>query len=90
MCAWQVHSYGGTEELQLSCSVRDPVISKPDDVLVNVSASSVNPIDVAMMSMFCIYICMLYIVFFETVFLFSMLLVLLILLTLQKAMEQHF
>ena len=51
MCAWQVHSYGGTEELQLSCSVRDPVISKPDDVLVNVAAASVNPIDVAMMSM---------------------------------------
>ncbi|XP_034251328.1 reticulon-4-interacting protein 1 homolog, mitochondrial [Thrips palmi] len=50
ICAWQVHAYGGVEELQLSCSVREPVISKPDDVLVNVSASSVNPIDVAMMN----------------------------------------
>ncbi|KAE8747807.1 hypothetical protein FOCC_FOCC005420 [Frankliniella occidentalis] len=50
MCAWQVHSYGGTEELQLSCSVRQPVVTKPDDVLVNVAASSVNPIDVAMMN----------------------------------------
>lgn len=50
ICAWQIHAYGGVEELQLSCSVREPVISKPDDVLVNVSACSVNPIDVAMMS----------------------------------------
>lgn len=49
MCAWQIHSYGGIEELQLSCSVREPIITKPDDVLVSISASSVNPIDVAMM-----------------------------------------
>lgn len=55
MCAWQIHAYGGVEELQLSCSVREPVISKPDDVVVNVSACSINPIDVAMMGMlFCV------------------------------------
>ncbi|KAF3430289.1 hypothetical protein E2986_00320 [Frieseomelitta varia] len=47
MQAWQIHSYGGLEELKLS-NVRIPVIAKPTDVLVKVEASSINPIDVAM------------------------------------------
>ena len=50
MQAWQIHSYGGLEELKLS-NVRIPVIAKPTDVLVKVEASSINPIDVAMTSM---------------------------------------
>ncbi|XP_066991829.2 reticulon-4-interacting protein 1 homolog, mitochondrial [Anabrus simplex] len=50
MLAWQIHSYGGLEELQLSKSFRVPKIKSPDDVLVEVAASSVNPIDVAMMN----------------------------------------
>ncbi|XP_043277624.1 reticulon-4-interacting protein 1, mitochondrial [Venturia canescens] len=45
--AWQIHSYGGLEDLKLS-NVRIPVISKPNEVLVKIDASSVNPIDVAM------------------------------------------
>lgn len=47
MQAWQIHSYGGLEELKL-LSVRIPVIAKPTDVLVKVEASSINPIDIAM------------------------------------------
>lgn len=49
MSAWQIHSYGGLEELRISNSTRIPKISRPDDVLVEVYASSVNPIDVKMM-----------------------------------------
>lgn len=49
MQAWQIHSYEGLEELKLS-NVRIPIIAKPTEVLVNVEASSVNPIDVAMTS----------------------------------------
>lgn len=50
MQAWQIHSYGGLEELKLS-NVRIPVIAKPTDVLIKVEASSVNSIDIAMTSM---------------------------------------
>lgn len=50
MQAWQIHSYGGLEELKLS-NVRIPVIAKPTDILVKVEASSVNSIDIAMTSM---------------------------------------
>jgi hypothetical protein len=49
MFAWQIHSYGGLEELQLSKTARIPHIKRPNDVLIQVSASSVNPIDIAMM-----------------------------------------
>jgi len=45
--AWQIHSYGGLEELQKS-SVREPTITKPDQVLVKVQAASVNPLDLGM------------------------------------------
>ncbi|OAD57257.1 Reticulon-4-interacting protein 1, mitochondrial [Eufriesea mexicana] len=47
MQAWQIHSYGGLEELKLS-TIRIPVIARPTDILVKVEASSVNPIDIAM------------------------------------------
>lgn len=49
MQAWQIHSYNGLNDLQLS-NVRIPVINQPTDVLVKVQAASVNPIDVAMAS----------------------------------------
>ncbi|KZC06101.1 Reticulon-4-interacting protein 1, mitochondrial [Dufourea novaeangliae] len=48
MQAWQIHSYGGLEELKLS-TVRIPVIARPTDILVRIEASSVNSIDIAMM-----------------------------------------
>lgn len=47
MNSWQIHSYGGLDELQLSKS-RRPIIKSPNNVIIQVSASSVNPIDVAM------------------------------------------
>lgn len=47
MLAWQIHSYGGLKELQLS-NVRIPVISSPTEVLIKVDAASINPIDIAM------------------------------------------
>ncbi|XP_031838061.1 NAD(P)H oxidoreductase RTN4IP1, mitochondrial [Nomia melanderi] len=47
MQAWQIHSYGGLEELKFS-NVRIPMIARPTDVLVKVEASSVNGIDIAM------------------------------------------
>ncbi|KAL5010232.1 hypothetical protein ScPMuIL_012537 [Solemya velum] len=48
MCAWHVHSYGGDEELSLSTTARLPIIHGPNDVLVEVHAASVNPVDVKM------------------------------------------
>lgn len=45
--AWQIHAYGGIDELKLS-DTRTPPLLKPSDVLIRVDASSVNPIDVAM------------------------------------------
>lgn len=50
VCAWQVHSYGGFEELQYD-SIRIPIIQDPDDILIGVEASSVNPIDLLMLGM---------------------------------------
>jgi NADPH:quinone reductase-like Zn-dependent oxidoreductase len=49
MLAWQIHSYGGLEELQLSKTARIPQIKGPNDVLIQVYASSINPIDLSMM-----------------------------------------
>lgn len=45
MNSWQVHSYG--EELQCT-SVRVPIIQQATDVLVEIAAASVNPIDTYM------------------------------------------
>lgn len=56
MQAWQIHSYNGLEDLRLS-NVTMPIIMQPTDVLVKVEAASVNPIDVAMTSMYSISDC---------------------------------
>jgi len=48
MQAWQIHSYGDINELQLT-SARIPHICDPSDVLIKVNAASVNPIDTYMM-----------------------------------------
>lgn len=48
MKSWQIHQYGGNEELTLSVSSKIPEIKHPKDLLVEVHASSVNPIDVKM------------------------------------------
>lgn len=50
MNAWQIHCYGGLEELQLSKTTRIPHIQDPNDIIVRISASSINPIDLAMLA----------------------------------------
>lgn len=47
MPAWQFQSFGGLDQLKLK-DVDIPQVKKPNDVLVKVQASSVNPLDVAM------------------------------------------
>lgn len=46
--SWQVHSYGEIEELQES-TTRIPQLHDPNEVLINVEAASINPIDVYML-----------------------------------------
>lgn len=51
MSGWQIHSYSDNIcDLQNSQNLKKPLIRKPSEVLVKILASSVNPIDVAMMS----------------------------------------
>lgn len=50
--AWQIHSYGDIKELQHG-PIRIPKIQQPDDVLINVEAASVNPIDNLMLGNYC-------------------------------------
>lgn len=45
MRAWQIHSYGDLSELQFSSGARKPLIAGSDEVLVEVKATSLNPID---------------------------------------------
>jgi NADPH:quinone reductase-like Zn-dependent oxidoreductase len=44
MKAWQIHQYGGNENLMLSSLVRIPKVQDPTDILVQVHAASINPI----------------------------------------------
>jgi NADPH:quinone reductase-like Zn-dependent oxidoreductase len=46
MSAWQINEYGGLDRLELSEKVAVPVLRRPDDVLVEIHAASVNPIDI--------------------------------------------
>lgn len=46
MQAWQIHSYGDLSELQLT-QARVPIIQNPSDILIQVEAASINPIDKA-------------------------------------------
>ena len=51
MSGWQIHSYSDSvSDLQCSQNLKKPHIRKPSELLVKVVASSVNPIDVSMMS----------------------------------------
>lgn len=51
MRAWQIHNYSeSVSELQAANNLKKPHIRRPDQLLVKVLASSVNPIDTAMMS----------------------------------------
>jgi hypothetical protein len=46
MQAWIIYYYGSNQQLTLSDSVQMPMILSPNDVLIKVIASSVNPIDI--------------------------------------------
>lgn len=48
MRAWQIHQYGGNEELAFTDSARVAAINSPNELLIKVHASSINPIDVHM------------------------------------------
>jgi len=48
MSGFSIHSYG-EDELQFSKNIRKPQIKNPTEILVKVTSSSVNPIDLAMM-----------------------------------------
>lgn len=53
MCGWQIHAYGDlTEELQFSDKIKIPAINDSNHVLIKVEASSVNPIDILMTSIY--------------------------------------
>ena len=48
MKAWQIERYGTTAELTLS-TAPTPILRNPDDILIEVHAASVNPIDTRML-----------------------------------------
>ncbi|XP_033739822.1 reticulon-4-interacting protein 1 homolog, mitochondrial-like [Pecten maximus] len=48
MGSWQMHDYGGPDALTFSSTARVPRIHSPNEVLVEIHAASVNPIDVLM------------------------------------------
>uniref|UniRef100_A0A182LVT1 Enoyl reductase (ER) domain-containing protein n=1 Tax=Anopheles culicifacies TaxID=139723 RepID=A0A182LVT1_9DIPT len=51
MSGWQIHAYGvPQEEIQFSDGIKMPILRSPTQLLVKVKASSVNPIDVAMIN----------------------------------------
>ncbi|XP_071501511.1 reticulon-4-interacting protein 1, mitochondrial-like [Diadema antillarum] len=47
MLAWQVESYGGPDRLKL-VETPVPIIKKPNQVLIEVYATSINPLDIRM------------------------------------------
>ncbi|XP_014095757.2 reticulon-4-interacting protein 1, mitochondrial isoform X1 [Bactrocera oleae] len=49
MAGWQIHNYGTSEELQYATGLRMPTIKNSTDCLVRINATTVNPIDVAML-----------------------------------------
>ena len=48
MRVWSAMEYGGPEKLSLDV-LPVPTVTSPDDVIVKVNATSVNPIDVRML-----------------------------------------
>ena len=50
MKSWQISEYGGIEKLFLNENAPMPTIVNPKDVLIEVKAASVNPIDLKMIS----------------------------------------
>ncbi|KAG7248060.1 hypothetical protein CRUP_014087, partial [Coryphaenoides rupestris] len=48
MCAWVVDRYGTNEVLRVSDDVRTPTIRLASEVLIQVEAASLNPLDISM------------------------------------------
>ncbi|XP_065347775.1 reticulon-4-interacting protein 1 homolog, mitochondrial-like [Cloeon dipterum] len=48
MHAWQIHGFGGIDQLNLTDSERIPKLLRPNEVIVQMKFTSVNPIDTAM------------------------------------------
>lgn len=48
MSAWCVDSYGTNEVLRFSEEIPMPTVTSPTDVMIQVHATSLNPLDVAM------------------------------------------
>lgn len=55
MITWSIHNYTGDFDEIVQTEVNKPTISSPSEVVLKITASSVNPIDVAMMSKFLLY-----------------------------------
>ncbi|BES92923.1 Alcohol dehydrogenase GroES-like domain [Nesidiocoris tenuis] len=49
MSAWRLNAYGSLDNLFLASDVPKPAITKPREIIVKVAASSLNPIDAAML-----------------------------------------
>lgn len=45
MSGWQIHEYGGINSLRFNNNIEVPAIRSQHDVLVEVYATSVNPLD---------------------------------------------
>ncbi|GAB0091810.1 Reticulon-4-interacting protein 1 [Sergentomyia squamirostris] len=48
MSGWEIHSYGGIDELQFSDNIRIPQIQQGSEVMIRIKAASINPLDVDM------------------------------------------
>ncbi len=46
MQAWIIYYYGDNQQFTLSDSVQMPIILSPKDVIIKISASSINPVDI--------------------------------------------
>jgi len=46
MQAWIIYYYGDNQQFTLSDSVQMPMILSPKDVIIKISASSINPVDI--------------------------------------------
>lgn len=52
MLTWSIHNYTGDFDEIVQTEVNKPTIGSPTEIVLKITASSVNPIDVAMMSKF--------------------------------------
>lgn len=48
MSAWVIDQYGSNEVLKFSEEIPAPTVSSPDEIMIKVHATSLNPLDIAM------------------------------------------